>query len=470
MAAAVRGGREGRPKQAADNPTDLHNESIRGTTHGGNEIRTAGRDVPATIRYFIDRGPLTGVTITVMKSPILEISTELAKGRRIMQGRMVMLVVALALILALVNRPAAASTQAEAASDTVQEAALQMVKACVDQRTPVDERALATLADYAISSKQTRQFALTKSQGCPGAFLELDTRVTFPRFMEYAYNPSVPAAATRPSSLRYSIWMNPKGGRSVLPGNWRPIPRSGAPLIIYGMQREADSPDIHTGVYHEYDLKRLLVFMNHKGHQVLISVSKQIKTSNVGKKGFTLGNDSDWSYYYSDEPGTTKRGMGWAKSYIYDYFSVGVYVEPAPGQPVVRSAVFQWLRAGWSGMNFVKSSHILNGLRRFAQGFNGVLESPRLPASAQLASAYQSLLQLSTTDLLFKYSLLQQSLRSSAIKMGKMANDEPADSKSFAHLSKEQMAEELMVDYIRAALGKRSALASREFPMAGLIR
>lgn len=349
-----------------------------------------------------------------------------------------------------------ASSPADAA-DTVNQAALQLVKACADGKGPIDERALSTLIDYAMSQKQTKQFSLPKAYGCAGAYLELDTRITFPRFLEYTHNPLIPAAVTRPSSLRYSVWMNPKGGSPVLPA-WRQIPKSGTPVVVYGTQREADSPDLHTGVYHEYDLKRLLIFVNHRGHQALISVSKQLNASNVGKKGFTLGEDSDWSYYYSNEPGTTKRGMGWAKSYIYDYFSVGIYVEPAPGQPMVRSAVFQWLRAGWSGMNFVRPNHILNGLRRFAQGFNGVLESPRLPASGQLASAYQSLLQLPTADLLNRYTALQQSLQSSTARMGKIGKAEALDYKSFVHLSKEQMAEELMVDYIRVALGKRSAM------------
>ena len=229
-------------------------------------------------------------------------------------------------------------------------------------------------------------------------------------------------------------------------------------MIIHGIQREADSPDTHSGAYHEYDLKRLLVLVNHNGRQALISVSKQVGTSNVGKKGFTLGDDNDWNYYYSDEPGSTKKGIGWAKSFIYDYFSVGVYVESAPGQPMVRGAVFQWLRAGWSGLNFVRPNHILDGMRRFAQGFTTVLESPRLPASGQIVSTYQSLLQLPIADLLKRYTVLQQTLRSSAFRMGKISKADPIDQKSLAHVSREQMAEELMVDYIRVVLGKRSVV------------
>jgi hypothetical protein len=360
-----------------------------------------------------------------------------------------------------------ASTPSDA-SDVVNEAATQLVKACIDPKTPVDDRAVATLVDYVMSTKQAKQMALPKNQGCAGAYLEFDSKITFSKFAEYSYNPLIPTAATRPSSLRYSIWANQKTGHPALPSNWRPIPRSGAPVITYGFQREADSPDLHTGVYHEYDLKRLLIFVNHNGHQALISVSKQINASNVGKKGFTLGEDNDWIYYYSDEPGTTKKGLGWAKSYIYDYFSIGVYVEPVPGQAAVRSAVFQWLKAGWSGMNFVRSNHILNGLRRFAQGFNAVMESPRLPPSGQLVSTYQSLIQLPHADLLNRYTSLQQSLQSAAIRMGKMGKSDPVSQKSLAQISKEQMAEELMVDYMRVALGKRLT-ASKEPSVAALV-
>ena len=91
--------------------------------------------------------------------------------------------------------------------------------------------------------------------------------------------------------------------------------------------------DLTTGVYHEYDLKRTLILLNQKGRQVLISVSKQIDESSIGKKGVILGNDSDWTYFYSNEPGTMKTGLGWAKSYIYDYFSVVVYAKRTTRRP-----------------------------------------------------------------------------------------------------------------------------------------
>ena len=102
---------------------------------------------------------------------------------------------------------------------------------------------------------------------------------------------------------------------------------------------------------------------------MFISISKQVDKSSVGKKGVILGNDNDWTYFYSNEPGTMKSGLGWAKSYIYDYFSVVVYVESDGSPAMVSTAMFQWLRAGWMGINFVKPGDILGGLKRFATEF-----------------------------------------------------------------------------------------------------
>jgi len=53
---------------------------------------------------------------------------------------------------------------------------------------------------------------LPKLQECPGAYYEFDTKSTFPRFLKYAYSPQIPAALTRPSSMRYSQWTVGKPG------------------------------------------------------------------------------------------------------------------------------------------------------------------------------------------------------------------------------------------------------------------
>ncbi len=335
---------------------------------------------------------------------------------------------------------------------------MRLVQYCSDPKTGLDEQTVATLADYVLTSKNNREYSLPESNQCYGAYYEFDTKIALSRFLEYSYNSLIPSNITRPSSLRYSIWSNPRSDMHKMPGSWSAIPPDGPPVVIRGLQHDSDTPDLNTGVYHEYDLKRAIIRFNHKGRQVFISVSKQIDVSNVGKKGVILGNDNDWTYFYSNEPGTMKTGLGWAKSYIYDYFSVAVYVESGGSPTTVKTGAFQWLRAGWLGINFVKPDHILGGMKRFAQNSKMVLESPHLPAPNQLTSIYQSLSNMPASELAGAYAALQQTLRSSAIQAGKIGKSEADKKQSFVDTPKEQMIEELMLEYVKTTLGKSTSL------------
>jgi len=210
-------------------------------------------------------------------------------------------------------------------------------------------------------------------------------------------------------------------------------------------------------------MKRTLIQLNHKGHHVLVSISKQMGTSNVGKKGVILGNDNDWNYYYSDEAGSTITGLGWAKSYIYDYFSVSVFVESGTASTIVRTGIFQWLRAGWSGINFVKPGHILSGLKRFARDYKMIMESPRLPALNKIISAYQILSNMTASDLIKEYDTLRQAQRALAIKTGKIGKSDKEEKISVASTPKEQIIEELMLENLKIALGKTTLLVNQSF-------
>ena len=128
---------------------------------------------------------------------------------------------------------------------------------------------------------------------------------------------------------------------------------------------------------------------------------------------------------------------------------------------MVRTGTFQWLRAGWLGINFVKPGHILGGMKRYAQNFRMVLESPRLPAPSQLTSVYQSLSNMPASVLAGEYAALQQALRTSAIQTGKISKSEADKKQSFVDTSKEQMVEELMLEYLKMTLGKPTSLGKR---------
>ncbi len=366
------------------------------------------------------------------------------------------------LLLIVASTPARAATLADIPGP-VSDAAMRLVRYCSDFKAGLDEQAVATLVDFVLTSKDGSEYALPKSNECVGAYYDFHTQTAFPRLVEYTYSSSVPAVIARPSSLRYSIWTNPGNDMQRMPRKWSAIPPKGAPVVIRGRQHESNTPDLNTGVYYDYELESTLILLNHDGRQVFISISKQVDKSSVGKKGVILGNDNDWTYFYSNEPGTMKSGLGWAKSYIYDYFSVVVYVESDGSPAMVSTAMFQWLRAGWMGINFVKPGDILGGLKRFATSFKTVLESPRLPAPSQLASVYRSLSNMPASDLTREYAALQQAVRSLAVETGKISESGADKNRSRVYTSRKQMVQELMLEYLKTALGKPTPLEKRFF-------
>jgi hypothetical protein len=189
----------------------------------------------------------------------------------------------LALLMILMYQPGVALSSTVSFS-SINEAAMKLVQFCIDPKVGLDEDAVAALVDYVLSSKESREHALPKSLESTGAYYEFDTKTAFPRLIEYVYNPLIPSAVTGPSSLRYSVWTTAHGETQNLPDSWKPVPPAGVPVVIHGMEHASNTPDLSTGAYHEYDLKRTRILLNHKGRQVLVSISKQIGTSKVGKK------------------------------------------------------------------------------------------------------------------------------------------------------------------------------------------
>ena len=339
-------------------------------------------------------------------------------------------------------------------------AVMKLVHFCNNPVTGFDVQAASTLLDSVLASKSKREAALPQLLDCPGAYYEFDTMIKFQNFLEYSYNPQIPSALTRPTSLRYSLWTGPGGEWNRMPDISKLTSPMSGQTIVHGFQHDSNTPDLTTGVYHEYDLKRSMILINHKGQRALISISKQIRPSNVGKKGAILGIDDQWHYYYSGEPGSQMSGLGWVKSYIYDYFSIIVYIDPGASPERIKTGVFQWLRAGWSGINFVRTRHILEGLKRYARGSKSILESPNLPAPSQMASAYQTFLSLPQSDLLEKYTVLRLAQQSSALLAGKITPREIKKKDFFTNVSREQMVEELMLEYLKSTLGMRSGTVS----------
>lgn len=347
-------------------------------------------------------------------------------------------------------------------SSSVPAAAMKLVGFCEDPKGQLDEDAINVLVNYVLGDKPAREVDLPKIREATGAYYEFDTSISFVNFLKYSYNQQIPSALTSPSSIRYSIWNGLPGKFQKMPANWEALLPISKPVIIRGIQRDAITPDLTTGVYYEYELQRTLILFNHKGKKVLITISKQIDRSNVGKKGAIIGSDDDWNYYYSDEPGSLKKGLGWVKAYIYDFFSVGVYVETGASPSVVRSGVFQWIRAGWSGVNFVQTGHVIKGMKRYGRNFKGILESPGLPPADQITAAYQKFYELPNSDIKLHYAALQEAQKALAVQSGKINKSQFKKGNTPDNVSKVQMIEELMLEYFKIVMGKNSLLEKKQ--------
>jgi hypothetical protein len=365
------------------------------------------------------------------------------------------------LLLIIFQRQPAMALPLSDSAGPVPAAAMKLVQFCADPKAPLDTQSISTLVDYVLGPKPAKEADLPSIQKATGAYYEFDTRISFSSFLQYSYSNQIPSVLTSPASLRYSLWTGLQGESQKLPGSWKLIPPEGKPVIIRGLERDGITPDLTTGVYYEYNLKRTLILLNHKGRQVLISISKQVAISDVGKKGIILGNDDDWNYYYSGEPGSAKAGLGWVKSYIYDYFSVGVHVDSGSSPSMVRAGVFQWIRAGWSGINFVETKHIIKGIKRHARNSKTILESPKLPAPNQIVSTYQRLSALPQNDLVERYTALQQARQTLAFLNSKPENNEIKNQDFYANTPKEQIIEELMLEYFKITFGKVSLLGKK---------
>jgi hypothetical protein len=292
----------------------------------------------------------------------------------------------------------------------------------------------------------------------PSAYCQVDTRVSLEQLLQYAFNPEIPWFATSPSSLRSTAWTHTEPPWPGLPRIWERIPKEGAPVVIRGTEVVENTPDLFSGSYYRYTLHRTVIAYTHGGRRTVISLSRQAGGSEVGKKGYTIGKDEEWTYFYSGEPGLTVGGLGWVKSTMFDSAGISVYTESEPG--VVRLGNLKWIRAGWNGLNVVQNDHIYQGMVRFSRTFKQLLESPRLPPVKALEAACGRIERLSEAELRERMARYRQVLqaRADALKGGarKHLPDAFGESDYWAALGPEHMRSVLVLETLKAMLGKTS--------------
>lgn len=244
---------------------------------------------------------------------------------------------------------------------------------------------LTPLIRFALDT-QKQESALPDLDGMSGAFHKFRVPAGIGDIIRYGYNPRMPAYIFRPACVRTTEWKNiySNQGNASLPSLGDKLGRVSAdPMIIQGKEYEEITPDRNSGAYYGYEQKRTLALFKAQNSTVFISVCLQDEDSSVARKGAILGPDTDWNYFYSGEKGINKAGLGWVDSYIYSAFTVTMYVQK-PGEKESTGLCFNWLRAGWMGMNFVKSKHVLAGLKRFTRDVETVFSSPNLPRPQEI--------------------------------------------------------------------------------------
>ena len=295
----------------------------------------------------------------------------------------------------------------------------------------------------------------------PSAYYEFDIHQNLKKLVAYSFNPDIPNIATVPSSARLLYWLDEMKNRQSEPNVQRYLDRLDSPVVIKGIQHAEITPDTHSGAYYAYNAHQTLILFKYLQRKILVTVSRQIDVSGVGKKGYVLGADDDWDYFYSGKPGLTIPALGWVKSYMYGSSGINIYGEIDPLEAKVRCGVFKWLRAGWSGINMVQRKHIYSGLKRFAKPMKEILEYPSLPAVESMAVDFARIRGFSEDTLRSKmkvYSdILQHRYNGSSGGAQKLPSFLFKDKSHWARMSHEEMESALIVEYMKYAVGKTRA-------------
>jgi hypothetical protein len=246
-----------------------------------------------------------------------------------------------------------------------------------------DSVRIAPLLAY-VRSHPDGTTGLPRYQDAPGAYRGFPVRTPMRRLLRYLYNPSIPQEVVKPFSIRSSVWTTPGAAedqRRLWAEPWPPESQ----FVIRGEQYDRTTPDLSTGGSYGMTLRRAIVYV--PAEMAVLSVSVQSGPSEVGTKGYMLGGDGEGLYVYSGEKGLTRTGLGWVSSRIQTNVSIGVYLQ---GEGPVVCGVFQWMRAGWSGLSVVQESHVAASLDRYekllTRNLAGLPEPERLEAMHAEAS------------------------------------------------------------------------------------
>ncbi len=344
---------------------------------------------------------------------------------------------------------------------------LQITK---NERLAFDPEKIASILDHVASDQYAVEpgvqvAGMEKSTYAYGGF---ESEGTLSRLVKYCYNPDIPSCAVMPSVIRLSSWKGQNGNSTAVPSTfWQKPENNDKPLVVRGLYYMQNTPDPRTGAYYGYDSYRILILMTYKGRNVLVSIMKQKDVSDVGRKGFIIGDEDDMDFFYSGEQGLTMKGLSWVKSYLYDSLSVTVTMEEKKnGKTGLRCGVFKWIRAGWAGKNIVRKSHMKKGMVSYAAEFKNLmqLESRKtFPSPEELTDICTVFKNLPTEEMKKRVERMIQSLHTKCSSGSSCPKALPngLDVTGYVNtLSRAEMSAALIVDHVKTLFGKPDKSAS----------
>jgi hypothetical protein len=332
-----------------------------------------------------------------------------------------------------------------------------------------DVRRIDPFMQFLLSPKPTDvMYTADGSFGAPSAYNDYMIGAGLKDIIEYTLDVDIPSFFFWPSSLRLSQWTQVDGGdeqfTKLKETAGRPTLKT--PFVFTGVEHIAITPDQHTGAYYSYDTDKMVILTPYRDGKALINIFIQKDTSDVGRKGWVLGKDDEWSYLYTKDKGLNVKGLGWANTYMYDSFGCSVYYEADPATPAVKCGTVSWVKAGWAKINMVKPKHIHRGLVRVAEAFTTVMESPKLPEPAKLAKTFSRSKYLPASTLREDgkdyFNSLEQSLSLSGA-LRKKVGDSFDRRTLLDQMTRDELYAVLALDYFKMLLGRDHVMVSYPF-------
>lgn len=291
----------------------------------------------------------------------------------------------------------------------------------------------------------------------PSAFYSFDIQRSLEQIIQYGFNPKIPSVLLRPSSLRLSYWSEVEGKKQDLPELWQYLSDLTSPVVVRGVEHIEITPDTNSKTYFSYDMDRIFILFKYQKRRVMISLSGLKDKSEVGKKGLILGPDENWDYVYTGEKGVNKSGLGWVRSRIYSSNNIMIFYESENDENLVRCAVFNWIKAGWAGINMVNNEHIYYGILRFAHNFKEIIELSTLPAPDELVRQMARFQEMTTEELRKRTGIYLKQLGHKYAKTEKQLAELLDDPNYINTLKREEMMNLLVREYAKVLIGKESA-------------